>query len=122
MALIDVSELLVDPDFVDQIDTIQRVKGVDSNGRTIMIATPRVITGSVQPASGEALQMLPDLVRTSGMLEIWTQSILTVDTDSRAADIIVWKGNRYIVAAKVDDYQNYGAGYTHAVLTLQDVI
>ena len=122
MALLDVSFMLTDPDFVNTVPIIRRQKVTGSNGRVTFTETSGTIVGCVQPASGDTLVQLPELSNTTGSLEVWTQAELNVDTASQGADILTWQGSRYIVAAKVDNYQHYGNGFTHAVLTLQDMV
>lgn len=123
MANIDVSELLVDPDFVDPVTILRTEITMTQDGTyTETIQTITGVLMSVQPASGQTLMIVPEDQRVDGMLEVWTQFALresNPDADPvQKPDRIVWKG-RTLLLTKLDSWQNYGNGYSHGVCTLQ---
>lgn len=121
MALIDVSELLSDPDFVDLISVIRTSYTMSGDG--LSVRTEAVVSGllgSVQPASGDTLTLVPEESRVDGMMEVWTTYPLRQAGEGIEADRILWKGKRLLVT-KLDDFGNYGAGYNHAVCTVEGV-
>lgn len=120
MANVDVTELLTDPDFVNTFTVVRTNTGVDQHGRVVRTTTQIDAVGSVQPASGQALQLLPDLTMARGAIEIWTKFDFNVVTTPAEADQVIWQGRTY-VAVQVDDYLNYGQGFSHAVLTMKNV-
>lgn len=120
MANIDVSELLTDPDFVEAVIVNRTDLTMQDTGVAAQTVTtfPGVLM-SVQPASGQALMLLPEAQRTDGMYEVWTQFELRSSQDNPAhlSDKIIWKG-RTLLVTKLDDFQNYGQGYSHALCTV----
>lgn len=116
MATFDVDDVLDDPDFQDEFQVVRQDETVDTTtGRSI--DTPESgekVVGIVQPASGSTLQLMPDLARTAGVIEIWTRYNLQGETDTTAPDIVLWNGKHYTVS-HTDPWTNWGDGYTHAV-------
>ncbi len=119
MANIDVSELLLDPDFVDAFTVVRTAVVVGSNGIAAQTETqiPGVL-GSVQPAGGTTLANLPEATRAEGVKEVWTQFALRGPVEGGEPDRILWQGKRLIVF-KSDEYGHFGSGYYHAVLTIE---
>jgi hypothetical protein len=123
LALISVAELLVDPDFVDAVTIIRSVQTVDSFGMAQASQTPMQIIASVQAAGSDALQILPDLERADGAIEVLTQTPLMVATDTTAADIVLWRGRQWMVRS-VDFFDNFatgGAGHYEALASLMNL-
>jgi hypothetical protein len=121
MAEIDVSDVVTDPDFQDTFTLIRSVETVDQHGRGSLAATTMTLSGVVQAASGRTMELTPDAVRTSEMLEIWTTFGIQEATQTTQADQVVWKGTTFIVT-HVDVWDNWGQGYRHAVLTRKDML
>lgn len=65
-------------------------------------------TASIQPASGETLQMLPEAQRTSNMLEFWglSEARPMKRADGKSPSIVHWKGEHYKVMAYEDWWQH----------------
>lgn len=121
MADIDVSELLLDPDFVDSFSVVRTSFTVNSDG--ISQRTEQVlpdIIGAVQPASGRTLMTLAEASRVEGVYEVYTKYALRGPLEGQEADRIIWKGKRMIVT-RSNDFTNYGDGYTYAVCTVEGV-
>lgn len=111
MANLDVSELLFDPDFVDELTLIHRFSTVNSLGENVVTETNFATVGSVQPASGKTLSRLPDALRVSNISSFWIKADIVVDGTGKYPDIISFRGKRFQVQT-VFDWQNYGAGWT----------
>jgi galactose-6-phosphate isomerase len=111
MAQIDVSELLHDPDFVDEMQIASRVPAVNSFGENILSETILASIGSVQPASSETLQRLPEALRSANVKSFWVQGPIKTLGPGVYPDILIFKGARFQVQS-VDDWTNWGAGWT----------
>lgn len=114
MAQIDVTELLTDPDFVDECTLIHRTTTVNTFGENVLTETPVVTVGSVQPASGKTLMRLPDALRSANVYSFWIKGEIVADGTSKYPDIISFKGKRYQVQT-IFDWTNWGAGYSEGV-------
>jgi hypothetical protein len=121
MALIDVSELLTDPDFTNTATLIRRSSTVNTYGENTMVETSSSITAVVQGANTESLERVPEGARLSDLIDVYYKGQLTAESPGGYADIIVWQGKRYQVFEVVEDFMNYGAGFTKAVCKLEAV-
>lgn len=121
MALIDVSELLTDPDFTNTVTLIRRASTVNTYGENVMTETQSTITAVVQGAGTESLERVPEGARLSDLIDVYYKGQLTAESPSGYADIIVWQGKRYQVFEVVEDFMNFGAGFTKAVCKLEAV-
>lgn len=122
MALIDVSELLLDADFLDNVTLIRRSVVVDGNGEGVLTETPFPNTPmSVQGANTEALERMPEGARLSDLITVYYRGVLTAESPNGYADVIVWGGKRYQVKEVPEDFMNYGNGFTMANCMLEAV-
>lgn len=123
MPFLDITDLLFDPDFATTFDVIQTQETVNGAGRTVQtLVTTSDVVGVVIPDGGSLVRQ-PDGSRLSGAIQVYTTFLLSEGsggTDaspasgtSAEADIVVWKGRKYIVAA-TQDYSEFGAGWVLA--------
>lgn len=121
MALIDVSDLLRDPDFTNVVTLIRRSVAINAHGENVMTETPCYITAVVQGNDTETLEKLPEGASLSDAITVYYRGTLTAERPGGYADIIVWNGLRYQVKSVTEDFQNYGAGFTKALCILEAV-
>lgn len=110
LANLDVTELLFDPDFVDDLTLIRREATVNAFGENIITEITFNTIGSVQPASGKTISRLPDALRVANISSFWIKADIIVDGTGKYPSIISFRGKRYQVQT-VSDWQNYGAGW-----------
>lgn len=121
MPLLDVSELLSDPDFADTITVTRRTETRGNDGLAVISnQTFQDIDAVVTPAKGTDLAQLPDLSRTEGVVLVYTTFRLTNGQASTKADIVTWNGATYIVL-NVNDYSQFGDGYIKALCQLNSL-
>lgn len=113
MAKIDVSEVLDDPDFQDNITVIRRASVVGTNGRNAIVEIPSIIMAVVQAGSSETLKRLPDYAALSDTLTVYARYKFIAYSDGQYSDIVLWNGRRYGVQV-VSDHTNWGDGYARA--------
>lgn len=120
MPLLDLSELMTDPTFVEAFTVIRATKATGDNGRTKLTPQriPNVI-GGVQPAGSLDLQRLPEGSNLRGAVAVWTKYILTDGqlSEDLTADQIEWNGHLYTVMS-VEDFSQFGEGFVKAVCQL----
>lgn len=121
MALIDVSELLTDPDFTNTVTLIRRASSVNSYGENVLTETSSSITAVVQGANTETLERVPEGARLSDLIDVYYKGVLHAESPSGYADVIVFGGKRYQVFQVIEDFMNFGAGFTKAVCKLEPV-
>lgn len=110
MARIDVTELLTDPDFVGPLQLIDRRPRVNSRGENLLEEKTINSIGSVQPASGRALQRLPEALRLANVSSFWFKGTIVASAPGKYSSILVFQGQRYQVQT-VLDWTNWGAGW-----------
>jgi len=121
MARLDVSSILMDPDFADQATLIRRTSSINSFGEHVLAETSTVITAVVQTGDPEMLARLPDGARLSDTIQVWYRGLLQAAQPGGYADVILWRGKRYQVHSVIEDFVNYGAGFTSAICLLEPV-
>lgn len=110
MALIDVSDMLLDPDFINSVSLIHRTASVDSFGKNQLVETTVNTFGSVQPAPVKDVQRLPDSLRLQDVRKFWIKAEILSDGSAQYPDLIAFKGNRYQVIS-TEPWLNYGNGF-----------
>lgn len=110
MAQVDVTELLADPEFVDQITIIRRSPTVDQYGDNKLSEQGFPVWGSVQSIDGKTLQRLPDQYRVANVKHFFVKGTIVSDGSCRYPDILVSNGVRYAVQV-IFDWSNWGQGW-----------
>jgi hypothetical protein len=111
VALIGVSELLLDPDFVDPVTVLRQVQTVGDDGIAVYEVQSIDILASIQ-SNTDRLEMLPDLSRTEGAYDIITTFPLLTATDTNGADVVVWNGRQHRVIT-IGRFGNFATGFGH---------
>ncbi|MDE9437838.1 head-tail adaptor [Xenorhabdus bovienii] len=114
MDLLDVTDILSDPDFCDTSLTVKRrVTSVDSDGFPTTTDTISPFSGVVTvDRSVEAQLRMSGQVVTGSILIITTERLIAGET-GRAGDIVTYQNREYLVKL-VDPYTAYGAGFVQA--------
>lgn len=120
MALIDTSELLVDPDFTDTATLIRRSSSVNTFGENELTETSSLITVVVQPGDKDMLERVPDAVRLMDTITVYYRGELLLESVDGYPDIIVWQGQRWQVKATTG-FGNWGVGYTKTLCMLEPI-
>lgn len=114
MAQVDVDILLGDPDFVDTMVQIKRTPIVNLYGENSVSEISIKTVGSIQPASGRALQRIPEALRLEDVKSFWIKGTITATAPGKYSDILVFKGYRYQVRS-IQDWTNFGEGYSEGL-------
>lgn len=117
MPLIDVVELLYDPDFAQDFTVVRFVRTVSAQGLTVDSPGLFATYGVILPLSGAQLAMLPEAERTGSFITVITPFALYALTDTTAPDQVQWHGRNYQVRS-VNDWTDWGQGFTSAVCQL----
>lgn len=130
MPLLDVSDVLSDPDFADTATvTFSRVSVDPNTGRSVTTTEERPISVVVTSDKGRNLQRNPEASISTGSILIHSTFTFTEggpnfdqngDPIELDADIVCWNGRKWTVVT-VDDYSRYGAGFTCATCRLLDL-
>ncbi|UGA37951.1 hypothetical protein JOS77_29125 [Chromobacterium haemolyticum] len=112
MAHLDVTDVLLDPDFMDTgLNCIRTQLTTGSNGRDTSTQTTTPFFGVITSDRGDILDRLAGAERVVGSITIHTPFRLVDGRDPGiTADIVTWKGNHYTVS-NVNDYSHFGKGF-----------
>ena len=107
--MINVGEIVVDPDFVQGFTYIRRELLWD-NGRYTTTEETHTATGTIISRDNQEMNLQEGGILNSGSIGVWTHEKLYVTSDNpndHLADIIIYKGRRYIVNNN-RDHSEYG--------------
>ena len=110
MARIDVTSIVMDPDFVDPIVILRNSETIGENGRNTVTGIEVNAFASVQTPNSETLKRLPESARLNDVKTFYTKTPIFVDSKGGYADVIKWKGGHYQVI-NVMPWDNWGAGW-----------
>lgn len=114
MPLLDVSEVLDDPDFADTVNVTRKTATVDTHGRANFVTSvyPNVVAVVVAASKAELVRT-PEGEMTAGDIMVVTKFNLSSGDGAETADIVNWNGRNYTVV-QTDDYSRYGVGFVSA--------
>lgn len=121
MAFLDVTDVLLDPDFMDTGLICNRMtQTVGTDGRATNAVTAILIDAVVTSDRGDILHRNADGSRIIGSITLHTPFRLRDGgPDGRAdADEVVWDGTTYTVV-NVNDYSHFGRGFICATCDLK---
>jgi len=118
MPLLDVSDVLLDPLFMDTMTVTRTVQSIDNHGRAQFTSTVIQITGVVTSDKGDILERIATGSRLKGSITVHTGFVLIASDGDTDADVITWNGRDYTVAS-VNDYSTYGTGFVSASCDLK---
>ena len=120
MALLDVSNILFDPDLTDGIIVRRRQQNSDNYGRPNVIETDYPTTAVVTSNNPNDLNRWdPDLEFASRTIHLVTNFKVQGQIEGYLPDVVVWRGNNFIVAY-IDLYPQFGEGFYQVVCTSMD--
>lgn len=122
MALLNMSEVLLDPLLTSKFHVERRSEVISDKGRAVI--TPQIISnvvGVVTAANPNDLERLDGYEITQRAITIVTKFRLQGEVTSKQPDVIQWKGSRYIVKI-VDYYPQFGNGFIQADCVSMDMV
>lgn len=119
MAFLDITEVLLDPDFMDSGLICNRMtQTTDERGRGHNTITATPFSAVVTSDKGDILHRNADGSRIIGSITLHTMFRLSDGSSGRDADEIVWSGRTYTVV-NVNDYSHFGRGFVCATCDLK---
>ncbi|MBY4733984.1 hypothetical protein K6V90_25935 [Cupriavidus pauculus] len=119
MAFLDVTDILLDPDFMDTGLLCRRLtQSIDVRGRATNTPTDTPFAAVVTSDAGDVLTRGSDGSRITGSITLHTPLRLRDGGDGADADEVIWQGRIYTVAV-VNDYSHFGRGFVAATCDLK---
>ena len=120
MALLDMSDALLDPMFLDTFKVLRRQETIDDTGRSAVVTrTFNPVYGTVTMNSPSDLDRSSDYQIATRTLTVVLKFQLQTEVTGFQPDIVVWRGDNYLVR-HVDYYPQFGAGFYQAECTSMD--
>jgi hypothetical protein len=113
MPFLDVSDVILDPDFVDRASYARQAQIVGLNGIATSTPITQSIFGVCTSDKGDVLGRNADGSMVGGTILFHTRARLIAGSPAHTADILTWAGRRYTVI-DVNNYSRYGAGFVCA--------
>ena len=121
MANLDVTEILCDPDFMDQLVCIRYSQTVDIHGRAANASTSIPFYGVATSNQGDVLERIATGERIKGSITIHSMFLLRDGSgQGQTADEVQFNGQTYTVS-NVNSYSHFGAGFTAANCDIKPV-
>ena len=116
--LLDVSDVLLDPDFCDTSLSCQRTS-VSTNQQGLGVPSSATVgfAGVITSDRGIDLERTAVGEHASGSISVITRFGLRSSGVGVTADVVTWNGKQYTVV-KVNDYSRYGIGFVQAICEL----
>lgn len=119
MPNLDVSDVLLDPDFMSRGLICTRIAVVSGdNGRSKKTETVHKFNAVVTTNSGDKMDRKPDGAIITGAINLHTRFILSEGDANSQADEIEWQGRKYIVSQVLSN-THYGRGFVKAICELK---
>ncbi|MBR8123228.1 hypothetical protein KDW39_08710 [Burkholderia multivorans] len=119
MAFLDVSDVVLDPDFMDTGLICNRMtQTVDDHGRAQNSVASTPFSAVVTSDKGDILHRNADGSRIIGSITLHTMFRLLDGSVGQDADEVVWAGRTYTVV-NVNDYSHFGRGFVCATCDLK---
>jgi hypothetical protein len=115
MALVDVSDFIVDPDFVDSFTLINRASSINQYGEMQLTETSHNVSGVIQNINNEMLNRFPDAAEFTDGISVWYRGVLQAQAQNGYCDVVVWNDYRYLVKIVTEQFMNFGSGWTSAL-------
>ena len=100
--MLDVSDVLADPDLEITFTLIRATVTIDGSGRASRQAEKTTLSGVILPATDQQLDRLPEGDRSSEVVAVYCVRQLTSGTETLAPDEITWRGMTYRIKQILD--------------------
>ncbi len=114
MPLLDVNDVITDPDFAQDFTVVRFVRTVSAQGLTIDSPGLFATYGVILPLSGAQLAMLPEAERVGSYITVITPFKLVALSATTAPDHVQWHGQDYLIRS-VNDWTDWGQGFVSAI-------
>lgn len=110
MPQLDVTDAILDVDFLDEFTYSRNLQSTDSNGINSVSSTTQLAYGVITSVDGDVIIRGDGSEYVKGSILIHTLVRLRNDTQTHDADIVSWDGADYTVKS-VNSYSRYGTGF-----------
>ncbi|CAJ0701584.1 hypothetical protein LMG19089_02875 [Ralstonia edaphis] len=121
MPFLDVTDVLLDPDFLDTTLSVTRnAQTIGNDGIAVDTPTTTGFFGVVTSLNGSVLQRVAEGAHIEDTITIHTPFKLIDGQAGYDADVVNWQGLQWTVT-NVNDYSTYGRGFVAATCTMKQL-
>lgn len=121
MANLDVSDVLLDPDFMDKgLICTRTLVTVGENGRPIKTPSTHKFNAVVTTNDGDKMDRRADGTVIKGSVNIHAKFVLSEGDANLQADDVEWQGRKYIVSQVLSN-THFGHGFIKAICILKPI-
>ena len=121
MPFLDVTDVLLDPDFLDTTLSVTRnVQTVTDGGIAVDTPTTTGFFGVVTSLNGSVLQRVAEGAHIEDTITVHTPFKLIAGQAGYDSDVVNWQGLQWTVT-NVNDYSTYGRGFVAATCTMKQL-
>lgn len=114
MPTLDVSDVILSPEFMDIMTYTRNVQTVGDDGIASNAQTTSTIYGVVTSDKGDVISRESAGSLVNGTITVHTLTKLRNDGSGWDADTVTWNNSSFTVKA-VNDYSRYGRGFVAAI-------
>ena len=118
MPFLDLTEGIIDPNFLDVLKLFRNKEVIDDNGVATIYPITKNFRACVVMADGAVLNRLASGEHVTTTIEVITTEKLIDGKMGYTADIIEWHETQWTVD-HVSPYSNYGRGFCMALCTIR---
>lgn len=107
---LDVSDIILDPDFADTFSVTRRTQAVSQTGRAEITTTTFDVIGVVTIGSLQDFQQTTDYVNSQKTIVVHCQQRLLDPVNGFSPDVVSYAGDQYVVK-KSFNWSRYGSGF-----------
>ena len=107
---LDVSDLILDPDFADSFTVTRQVQTVGTDGRVTITPSTLNLIGVVTIGSLQPFQQGEDYVNSTKVITVHCQERLIDPITGYSPDVVTYDGDTYLVK-KTYNWSRYGRGF-----------
>jgi galactose-6-phosphate isomerase len=113
MPQLDVTDILLDPEFAERFTVLRRTEIVTSFGKSVVTSQELSAIGVITAGPDDRLTREADYQAMTKSIVIVTKFPLRGPAPGFQADIILWHGDKFLISL-LDDYSGYGPGFVQA--------
>ena len=121
--LLDVDDVLLDPDFCEPLAILRPDLTLSQHGRNAIAeyqVTPPPIGVVIPGAKGFNRTDVAEI--TGAMVTVWVYGFTFLPPNSAShPDVLLWRGTRYVLQ-QVNDWSRYGRGFNVGLFSVMDPI
>lgn len=121
MPTIDVTDIVLDPDFSEPVTIVRRHETINTYGESVVDSVEIPIQAVVTSGPKPGMERMPEGQLQTDIINVHCQQRLVGPSNGNQPDIVIWRGRQFVVT-KVNDYSHFGRGFVSAECSSMDYL